>query len=364
MAKITDIIVSKETVSDDSYKVTSVLYNDGALVKKGDIIGSFETSKADVDVESPVDGYVFFNCKIDKSVIVGSIFASISESDTIPEDYFKSISVAETIDNSASKVKETGSLRISKPAEKLMREHKIDSSVFEGKSMIEKKDVEDYLAGGAAKSLSPEAGGSKTNKVIIIGGGNHTKVCIDILRQTRTHEIAGIVYTKTNPGKDLMGCAFIGGLNDLEKIYKNVATNAVIGIGGLENPQERAALYDRLKEIGFAIPNLIHPRAMIEPSVIFGDGNQFFAGANVGSCAKVGNNCILNSNSVVSHDCNIGNNVHITPGAILAGTVKVGNNSIIGMGVTVYYNCTIGQNVIITNGHHIFKDIPDNSLIR
>jgi sugar O-acyltransferase (sialic acid O-acetyltransferase NeuD family) len=204
---------------------------------------------------------------------------------------------------------------------------------------------------------------SKANQIIIIGGGNQTKVCIDIVRQMQFFAIAGIVYTKTKPDTDLMGCPVIGSLDDLEHIFKNIATNAAIGIGGLDNPEERVSLFEKLKMIGYTIPNIIHPKSIIEPSVLLGEGNQILGGANIGSCSIIGNNCILNSNCVVSHDCIISDNVNITPGAILSGTVKVGKNSLIGTGAVVRHDITIGKNVIIGAGSVVVKDIPDSTTV-
>ena len=371
MSKIVDIFVTKETVSDDGYKVTSILFKDAERIKKGDIIGSFETSKADVDVESPIDGYVFYNCRPESIITVGSIFASIAESASLPASYFETKAAAGPAENKPeTKVDIPADMRISKPAEKLIREHNIDVSVFKGKSIIEKKDVEEYINKAKKQPATLNSTGSRpahsrSNSLIILGGGNHTKVCIDIVRQMHAFQIAGIVYTRSKPASDsLMDCPVLGGLDELENIFKHTAAHAVIGIGGLDDPKERTLLYERLKGIGYFVPNLIHPRAVVEPSAILGEGNQVMGGANICSCAVIGNNCIINSNSVVSHDCVIGDNVHITPGAVLAGTVKVGDNSIIGMGVTLFYNCNVGKNVIINNGHHIFKNIPDNSIIK
>lgn len=363
MNKITDIIVSKETVSDDVYKVTSILFENGAQVKKGEIIGSFETSKADVDIESPESGFIFYNCRIGDNVKVGSLFGCISLNDKLPSSYF----TGKQPENIDSETGGTGNIRISKPAMKLLAEHNIDIKSFKGKSIIEKKDVEEYLRGNYSNSIpknTVESSKSLDNKVIIIGGGNHTKVCIDILRQMHVFELSGIVYTKIKPNSDTLGYPILGGLEELDYLYKNVAKNAIVGIGGLENPSERMDLYKQLKNIGFRIPNIIHPRAIIEPSAILGEGNQIMGGANIGSFANIGSNCIINSNSVISHDCIIGDHVHITPGAVLAGTVTVGAGSIIGMGVTVYYNCQIGENVVVTNGHHIFKNIQSNTIIK
>ena len=189
-------------------------------------------------------------------------------------------------------------------------------------------------------------------------------MCIDIIRQMKTHHLVGIVDSYRDTGTITLDVPVIGGSEDLKTIFEEGVKNAAIGFGALHKPEIRQEIFDELKEIGYLLPNLIHPTAILEPSVTLGEGNQIMAGAIVGSSVIVGNNCIINSGSITSHDSILDNNVHLTPGAILAGTVKVGDNTIIGMGATIYMKVKIGNNVIIPNGSDIISDVPDNSILK
>ena len=65
-----------------------------------------------------------------------------------------------------------------------------------------------------------------------------------------------------------------------------------------------------MKQIGCIFPNVIHPKAVVEESVIMGEGNVILAMANIGSCVKMGNLNYINNNSLISHDCELqGENV-------------------------------------------------------
>ena len=150
----------------------------------------------------------------------------------------------------------------------------------------------------------------------------------------------------------------------VQKYFDKGVKYAVIGVGALGNPKLRTKLYNNLCKIGFIIPTLIHPKAIIEPSAKLGEGCQIMAGAIVGSDAIVGDNCILNAGSIVSHDCILKDNVHLTPGSILAGSVTIGQNSIIGMGSSVYIGVTIGKNAVIMNGTSVVRDILDSEVLK
>jgi sugar O-acyltransferase (sialic acid O-acetyltransferase NeuD family) len=258
-------------------------------------------------------------------------------------------------------------VKFSKIAEKLIIENNIPLDVFTGFGIVEKNDVESWLQKNIKKqNLNDNLTESKPmgNNLILIGGGRHTRACIDIIKQSANYKIVGIIYINKLPNDGYFEYPILGNLDNLAFVFDNIAKNAVISIGGIENMNERNIIYQKLKSIGFLLPNIIHPKAIIEPTVTIGEGNQFFAGTNIGSYSIIGSNCILNSNSVISHDCILGDNIHITPGAILAGGVNVDSNTIIGMGSTINMDTTIGKNVIIFNGKNIFGDISDNSIIK
>ncbi len=368
MADIIPVMVYKETVSDELYLVVDLSFESGDEVKKREIIGYLETSKSSIEVEAPVPGYVFYNVEEGQEVAVGTVFAAISSHKDIPSNYFEKFQHAIQQKQEAQPDSNISSdIRISKVARELIQEHNIDVSVFQGITILRREDVKKYLQSKKTEEKKVDLTHSpilNKNTIIIVGGGGHTKICIDILRQTKAYENLRLVSSILQKGSQTLGVPVIGNDNDLEQLYKDGILFAAIGFGALEKIILRQKMYDKLKRIGFVMPNLIHPSAMIEPSATLGDGNQIMAGAIVGSDVKIGNNCIINSGSIVSHDSALKDNVHITPGAILAGTVKVGSNTIVGMSATIYYRVNIGSNVIINNGINIFKDIPDGAIVK
>jgi len=203
-------------------------------------------------------------------------------------------------------------------------------------------------------------------QVLIFGGGGHAKTCIDVLRQMPGYAIAGVVDAKLPIGSEVMGVPVVGRdtEEDLRRMRHTGVALAAIGVGAIGNQPLRGTIYQKLKGAGFALPNMIHPRAAIEPSARMGEGNLILANAVVGSCVRIGSNCIVNAGTVVSHDCSLGNNVHLAPGALLAGGVSVGSNTLIGMGVTVYLGVQIGSNVQVANGVTLYRNVSDGTRVR
>jgi len=211
-------------------------------------------------------------------------------------------------------------------------------------------------------AVDPTGGNTPGAKVVIVGGGGHAKMCIDVVRQQQVLQVVGILDDGIDEGVQVLGVPVLGPLDRLEQLRADGIGLAVNGIGAVTRHPFRSEVYARIKAAGYALPNIAHPHAAIEPSVVLGEGNQIMAGAVVGSAARIGDNCIVNSNAVVSHDSVLADNVHVAPGALLAGGVHVGSNTLIGMGVTVFMGVHIGENVVVVNGQHVFCSIPSGTV--
>ena len=186
-----EILIPKETVSDDSYKISSVEFKNGDTVSQGQIVGSFETSKADIDVEAPEDGYIFYSdVKTGGTIKVGDVFAVITKTNEYPVVYFAALTEKQNTsvtEESKHPVADTRGLRISKSATELIQQHNIDLAVFRGKKLVTKEDVALVIKKNDTKDKTITFG--TRPKIVIIGAGGHAKICIDILRQNKLFEI-------------------------------------------------------------------------------------------------------------------------------------------------------------------------------
>lgn len=343
------------------------MFSDGDTVKQGEIIMEIETSKAIIEVDAPCKGHIFFNVSIGEEVEFSKICAVISTHKNLPENYFNDLSKQKSSSTNKTSRKEIDlDFRISKPAEALLKKNNLDPLIFKDKKIIRKQDIENYLVSTKKnkqrlKTLDID---SSKKQILIIGSGGHSKICIDIIQQSGSYEILGLIDPASEIGSVNLGIPVIGQDKDLQKLFDQGIKYAVVGIGSLEKPKLRGEIYQRLEDIGYEIPNIIHPQSIIEPSAKIGKGNQILAGALIGSDVRIGDNCIINSGVIVSHDCILENNVHLTPGSVLAGSVQVGSNSVIGMAVTIFLGVNIGSDVLIANGMDIISDIPNNSILK
>jgi len=340
------IIVPKENVNDEEVTIVKVISKDKSMVKKGDSIFEIETTKVNIDIEAPIDGVINHSLSEGDILKIGDTLAIIDDGSN------------KEIDDNKSEEKELSTInpniQISKAALKRAEELNVDLSKIKG-GMVTISDIENM-----SKIKSKKI---KEGSVVIIGAGGHAKTCIDILLHNKQYEIIGILDPNFKVGDMISNIKVIGDNSSLDELVSNGLKNAINGIGSVHNPGQRKKVFDLLKSYKLNVLNVIHPSAVIEPSVEMGEGNQIMMGSMIGSNTIIKDNCLINSGSIVSHDCILKDHCHIAPGAVLAGSVQIGESSLVGMNSTVYINCKIGKNSVIYNGINVFSDIEENSII-
>ncbi|WP_337992987.1 acetyltransferase [Clostridium sp. 'White wine YQ'] len=194
-------------------------------------------------------------------------------------------------------------------------------------------------------------------KILLIGGGGHCKSVLDTLLELDEYHEIGIIDHKSKMGHNILNVKYLGDDDDLLNYYNGGYEYAFVTIGSIGNPEVRIKIFEKIKKIGFKVPNIIDKSAITSRFMVLGQGNYIGKKVVVNADTKIGNCCIINTASVIEHDCDIGDFVHLAPGSIVCGGVKIGNNTHIGANSTIIQYKTIGENVLIGAGSVIVKDI-------
>ena len=154
---------------------------------------------------------------------------------------------------------------------------------------------------------------------------------------------------------------FISSPNELKVALADI-THFVICIGG-ENGYARYKIANELKKLGLKPVDVISPYAILDDIGQKGEGLQVMPGAVVHKFTSIGDQCVINTNATVDHDCVIGNGVHVMGGASIAGQVEVGNFSTIGTNATILPNIKIGKFSYIGAGAVVNKNVNDYEVV-
>ncbi len=186
--------------------------------------------------------------------------------------------------------------------------------------------------------------------VVIIGASGHGKVIADIIIKSGD-SILGFLDDNKNKGDTFCGYPILGKSTDYKRFQKKC--EFVIAIGNADIREKISLLCHNVKWY-----TAIHPQSVISTiDVSIGEGTVVMANVVINSGASIGKHCIINTSSVVEHDNNICDFVHVSVGTKLAGTVSVGKKTWIGIGATVKNNTTICGNCMIGAGAVVVNNI-------
>ena len=192
-------------------------------------------------------------------------------------------------------------------------------------------------------------------KLLLIGGGGHCRSVLDSVLSLSTYDEIGIVdYNKT----PVAGILVVGQDEDLPDLNANGWTDAFITVGSVGDTTLRQRLFKLVTKIGFTLPSIIDPTAVLAKDVIVGKGCFIGKGAiiNAGTC--IDEAVIINTGAVIEHECKIGAFAHISPGSVLCGQVIIGEHTHVGAGSVVRQQIHIGNNTLVGAGSVVVKDLP------
>lgn len=195
--------------------------------------------------------------------------------------------------------------------------------------------------------------------LLILGGGGHASVLVDILEK-QGREILGVV-------SPVVESAHLTNYRHYPKdedvlLFTPSDVMLVNGIGSMPKESLRQRINSKFTETGYEFETVISSSAIVSEKAILGKGVQVLQGAIIQVGVVIGENTIINTGAQVDHDCTIGFNNHLAPGVVLSGNVKTGNEVHFGTNSTVIQSLLIGNNSIIGAGSTITQNVPDNTI--
>lgn len=143
--------------------------------------------------------------------------------------------------------------------------------------------------------------------------------------------------------------------------FKSVSPDFTLGTGG---PVVRRRLDKLLSSAGGKLTSAISPKADIGHfGNQIGDGCSIMTGAVVTSNVTIGRGVLINLNTTVGHECEIGDFCELSPGTHLSGRVILGNFCDIGTGAVLLPGIELGENVTVGAGAVVTKNVDANTVV-
>jgi acetyltransferase EpsM len=361
------VILPQLNPNEIEVRLASLDVVNGQFIKKGGLLAVLETTKSTAELTADSDGYVV-GLKLSTGDMAHSqdILCYLANDPTdIPvlmNDSLEARRLNQNVQDREGSL--PPGLRITQKAIHLAQNMGIAMDSLPIGPLV----TEAYIKGFERTRLShdpkfnlPDHYGPEV--IMIYGGGGHGRTLLELILRLGHYQIGGIIDDGLPAGNRVLDVPVVGGHDILEQLAARGLKQAVNGVGGIGNIAPRLMVYQWFRQSEINCPTVIHPTAFVESSAQLSDGIQVFALAYIGSLTRVGFGAILNTGTIVSHDCVIGDYANLSPGAILAGGVEIGDRSLLGMGVTVNLGVNIGADTRIGNSAVIKADVPDGQVI-
>ena len=191
--------------------------------------------------------------------------------------------------------------------------------------------------------------------LLIVGAGGHGRVIADIALQSGDWSQVAFLDKDGDLPSEILGIPVLKAIEDLAHLRIKYP-HAAVAVGQCSR---RMRLIDESSALGFQLPVIRHPSAVVSRYANIGPGSQILAMSVVNAGARIGAGCIINTAATVDHDCDLGDCVHLSPGVHLAGGVRIASCSWIGIGASVRENCRIGREVTVGAGAAVVSDVDD-----
>ena len=197
--------------------------------------------------------------------------------------------------------------------------------------------------------------------VIVYGAGEFGTLIANVLSYYKEYKIAA--YGDDDPqkiGESIEDVPILEQSALLDFAKGNGISTAITAIG---NNFVRGAKYNLLKENGFEMISIVHPKALIDTKVSFGENVIIEMGTAIHTRSTIGNNVFLGGDALIGHHNIIGNHVLVGGNVSFGGSVIVEDYVSIGVGASIKPGIRLGEGSIIGVGAAVVKDVDPGSTV-
>ena len=198
-------------------------------------------------------------------------------------------------------------------------------------------------------------------KLIVYGAGEFGSLIANIISYYKDYKI--FAYgddSKSNKNLFINGSPIYNEYELLQYADENNIKNAISSIG---NNFIRAEKYNLLKKAGFEMISIVHPKALIDTNVNYGENVIIEMGTAIHTNSTIGNNVFLGGDALIGHHNKIGNHVLVGGNASFGGSVVVEDYVSIGVGASIKPGVKLGEGSVIGVGAAVIKDVKPGSTV-
>ena len=198
-------------------------------------------------------------------------------------------------------------------------------------------------------------------KLIVYGAGEFGSLIANVLSYHDDLQI--VAYGDDDPQKsaDHIDGTPVFGQEDLLDFAKQ--NNIKLAITAIGNNNVRAEKFNLLKNTGFQMISIVHPQALIDTKVSYGDNVIIEMGTAIHTHSTIGNNVFLGGEALIGHHNTIGNHVLVGGNVSFGGSVVVEDYVSLGVGASIKPGIRLGKGSVIGVGAAVIKDVEPGTTV-
>ena len=134
----------------------------------------------------------------------------------------------------------------------------------------------------------------------------------------------------------------------------------VCGVGEVDS---RLAYAEAVERRGGRFVSIVHPKAYVGRNVVIGDGSVIAPGAIISNDTVIGRHVVVNSFSLVSHDCRVGDGCVLAPYSTPGSMATLGRCVFMGMKSCMIPGNSLGDDVYVAAGALVTKSYGSGGLL-
>lgn len=193
-----------------------------------------------------------------------------------------------------------------------------------------------------------------SKKIILIGVGSLSETIGYYIQSTTDWEIVAYASELLEAESEHKNKPFVP-FGQLLSKYPPERYEVINTVGYAEMCTHRKRVYEKIKAMGYKMPNYIHPTAILNNTVM-GDSNIILENVVFEPCAEIGSNIIIWSSALIGHNTHVGSHCHFAACSLIAGKTNVGENCFIGNHATLKDEASLADYTLLGAGVFCGKD--------
>ncbi|MDO8733470.1 MAG: transferase [Actinomycetota bacterium] len=191
-----------------------------------------------------------------------------------------------------------------------------------------------------------------SRQAVIVGAGDHAVSVAETVRSAG-YELVGFT------SKDDFGSTLFNLPVTREIPMDHLASGGMVILAIGDNATRESAWMRLAATVPVEqLPAVFHASAIIAPAAQISAGAVIMQGAIVANQARVGFGCLLNTGSILEHECELSGFASLAPRAVTGGRVRIGARTAISIGAVLKHGLTIGEDTVVGGSSYVDRDLP------